>query len=130
MRHYVALIVIIAIFLLLVSFCGCQPASIAPSAEVSPKIVARDIGEIKQDIKQIQTTVANYGLDAERAKLETQQMRKTERWQMAGLFVILGGGVLFVFMPSPVGSGKSTIGMLIGLGIAVGGPLIVLLIPW
>ena len=74
--------------------CASHPASpaVRPSATVTPQITAADIHEIKQDIRQVQTTVAttSYALDGERAKLARQRTEIEERVRV--LEDLKGGG--------------------------------------
>ena len=119
---------------------GGQGTSVSPIETATP-IAAPDVTagdnseilqEIRQDVRQIQNTVTttNHSLDAARAKLESQRLRKQERQSLMVHAILVGLAIVFLAAPSPVGSAKQAIGYMIGIGIIVGALAIPFVVPW
>ena len=124
---------ILAAAALTAALSGCAtPASgnqSTPVATAAPEITARDVQEIKSEIKQVQTTVqtVDHALDDNRAEVQKLVVRKSERERLTERGIGLGLILLFIVAPSPIPKKYHAIGYLIGLGIigtCVGLPLI------
>ena len=104
---------------------GCsgssQPA-VTPSALVAPSITAADIQEIKQDIRQVQTTVTttSYALDGERAKLARAESKDRQKILFMTIGILTGFVLLCLCLDSPVPGAKRWIAVVAAFAVVVG----------
>ena len=104
--------------------CGSRPAGpvAQPSASVAPSITAADIQEIKQDIRQVQTTVAttNYSLDGERARLARAEAKDRQKLLFMMIGILTGFVLLCLCLDSPVPGAKRWIAVMAAFTVIVG----------
>ena len=104
--------------------CGSHPTSpvAQPSASVAPSITAADIQEIKQDIRQVQTTVAttSYALDGERAQLARAEAKDRQKLLFMMIGILTGFVLLCLCLDSPVPGAKRWIAVMAAFTVIVG----------
>ena len=95
---------------------------VQPSASVAPSITAADIHEIKQDIRQVQTTVAttNYSLDGERARLARAEAKDRQKLLFMMIGILTGFVLLCLCLDSPVPGAKRWIAVMAAFTVIVG----------
>ena len=124
---------IFVIFLILfLSGCSVPANNVKPVATVSPTITAGDIKELKQDIKQIQTTITttNYALDSERAKIEKKRIRTAQVSELSIKAVLVGLIIFGLVAPSFLPERYEVVGYIVALGIIVGAIMLPFLWPF
>lgn len=123
---------IYAIPVLFLAGCTTPPNDVAPQATVSPTITAGDIRDIKQDIKQVQKTITttNYALDARRAKIESEKLRRMQVSDLSGKGVMVGLLLFALIAPSFLSKKYMPVGYLAAIGIIVVSILIPFLWPF
>ena len=114
--------------------CGLSPAgqNVRPSASVAPSITAADIQEIKQDIRQVQTTVAttSYALDGERAQLARAEAKDRQKLLFMMIGVLTGFVLLCLCLDSPVPGAKRWIAVMAAFTVIVGAMVVPFLWPF
>jgi len=130
--------IILTFLMPLVILAGCRTlpqmgATQTPKADATLSTVAESIGELKQDVKQVQVAVSmqtqNFQLDEQRAKVEEKKNRNLMRLGIAGVCVSIG--MILLALCTPSFATGTTRAMLVIVGAClVCAPVVLLVWPW